>query len=364
MTTTEIILLVLLLVLIAAIIAVGTVLLVKKNKEKKQQQEEPKAVVGDDPLTAVKTTMSNMMNQMNKVSDDFAGLKANVETIKSASSNLTSIYDSSKRLNELLLGTKARGTVGEMIIGTYLKETFGSNGMLKEQHNVAKPNSPALIIDFMIETNNQKILIDAKFPSDNYLKMIESENDKEKFAEAKAQFQNDLKTKIRDLQKYIDHADHRDYVIMCLPSDSMYITALEQFKETFMHESIAKHNVLIVSPAILVPMIRLISEQSKLETEHKLYDQKIEELRTLWHAMENWRKSWKSVLDALSTFNNKVVDFNKKESTLLTKYKKIENNKTNIGEIENYKKGLKDINLSLDDNASYLDHVVEENDEE
>ena len=362
MTTIEIILLALLVVLLAVLIAIGVVYLVKKFKNKKTK-EEAKPVVGDDPLTAVKTTIGNMMNQVNKVSDDFAALKANVETIKSASSNLPSIYDSSKRLNELLLGTKARGTVGEMIIGTYLKEIFGSNGMLKEQYNVAKSGNP-LYIDFMIETNNQKILIDAKFPSENYLRMIESENNKEKFASAKTQFQNDLKTKIRDLQKYIDHADHRDYVIMCLPSDSMYITALEQFKERFMHEAIAKYNVLIVSPAILVPLIRLVSEQSKLEDEHKLYDQKIEELRTLWHAMDNWRDSWKSVLEALSKFNNRVIDFNKKEGTLLTKYKKIENNKSNLKEIDAHKKTLKDTNLALDDNASYLDRVGDDNEEE
>lgn len=144
------------------------ILLVKKEKT---HQETKKPDLNE-----------NLGNELIKLEKDIDNILKNNEIFKQNDTNILSIVNSSKskieRMSNLFSNDRTRGKYGEYALEIILEDIFGAKGRYWFTQYKLESGS---IIDFLIKTGtkNENILIDAKFPSDDYMNVLESRGSEE-----------------------------------------------------------------------------------------------------------------------------------------------------------------------------------------
>jgi DNA recombination protein RmuC len=122
-----------------------------------------------------------------------------------------------KRLEQALRPPKARGGFGELLLENLLRDRLPADA-----YQVQYGFSTGERVDAVIKVE-RLVPIDAKFPLDNFERLVEAETDEEKTLHDKA-FARDLKNHVDAIaEKYIrpDEGTY-DFALMYLPSESVY----------------------------------------------------------------------------------------------------------------------------------------------
>lgn len=166
-----------------------------------------------------------------KLKASFDNVIMQIGNVNKAIGEIRSIASDVSSLKNVLANVKAKGITGEVLLGGIISEILAP-----EQYdtNVATKKSSKDVVEFAIKipTNDGFIYlpVDSKFPLtpyNNLRKAIES-GDKGEIESAKkelrAQVRNDAKA---IYTKYIDVPYTTDFAIMFLPTESLYIEAIE-----------------------------------------------------------------------------------------------------------------------------------------
>jgi len=160
------------------------------------------------------------------------------------------IYDVGKdisSLQELLKAPKLRGALGELFLDDLLtqilpKNNFALQYMFKSGEKV---DAVVFLRDSLV------IPVDAKFPLENFKKMLE-ENDETKTAQLRKMFVNDVKKRIDEISsKYIlPDEGTLDFALMYVPAENIYYEIIvKDSKNDFNLSSYAfSKKVIPVSP--------------------------------------------------------------------------------------------------------------------
>lgn len=129
---------------------------------------------------------------------------------------------SMQELQQFLSSPKLRGNIGEQMLKELLAQYFPP-----ETYHLQYSFTNGERVDAIIKTSQGIIPIDAKFPVDNFRKMIESNNPEEK-QKFKKMFEQDVKKHIQDIaKKYILVSEGTvDYALVYIPSESVYYEML------------------------------------------------------------------------------------------------------------------------------------------
>ena len=122
-----------------------------------------------------------------------------------------------KRLEQALRPPKARGGFGELLLGNLLRDRLPADA-----YELQYGFSTGERFDAVIKVE-RLVPVDAKFPLDNFERLVEAETDEEKTLHDKA-FARDLKNHVDAIaEKYIrpDEGTY-DFALMYLPSESVY----------------------------------------------------------------------------------------------------------------------------------------------
>jgi DNA recombination protein RmuC len=122
-----------------------------------------------------------------------------------------------KRLEQALRPPKARGGFGELLLGNLLRDRLPADA-----YELQYGFSTGERVDAVIKVE-RLVPVDAKFPLDNFERLVEAETDEEKTLHDKA-FARDLKNHVDAIaEKYIrpDEGTY-DFALMYLPSESVY----------------------------------------------------------------------------------------------------------------------------------------------
>jgi DNA recombination protein RmuC len=122
-----------------------------------------------------------------------------------------------KRLEQALRPPKARGGFGELLLGNLLRDRLPADA-----YELQYGFSTGERVDAVIKVE-RLVPIDAKFPLDNFERLVEAETDEERVLHDKA-FARDLKNHVDAIaEKYIrpDEGTY-DFALMYLPSESVY----------------------------------------------------------------------------------------------------------------------------------------------
>lgn len=196
-------------------------------------------------------SMKNFNSRLDKAAFIIAQVQKNI-------GEFSEIGRSMKDLQELLQSPKLRGNIGETILNDLLTQ-YLPKAIFALQYSFKSGDK----VDAVIKTEQGLISVDAKFPIDNFRKMM-SESTEQQRDKYKKEFVRDVKKHIHDIsRKYIQPSEKTvDYALMYIPSESIFyeiINTMELFD--YAHEE----RVFIVSPMSFYAYLKviLLSHQSQ-----------------------------------------------------------------------------------------------------
>lgn len=201
----------------------------------------------------INTRLDNYAQVVQNVSHQLGSLSQATEKIFEATKNIAS-------LEEILKPPKLRGSMGEILLENILREILPSKDFFEFQYRFKQGHT----VDAIIRLKDGLIPIDAKFPLDNFRRMIETTDEKER-RNARKDFTRDLKKHINDIsEKYIlPDEGTLNFALMYIPAENVYYETVIRSDQESPSEDIyaysTKKHVFPVSPNSLYPYLMTLS---------------------------------------------------------------------------------------------------------
>ncbi len=201
--------------------------------------------VNDSLLTGFEKTnasFNNIMQQMAKIDET-------QNSLKDLSFNISS-------LQNVLTDKKSRGTYGEIELYTILENSFGvNNSIYQRQFKLSNGTIADCVLHAPIPLG--KIVIDSKFPLENYNRMYDNELNSEQKNRATLDFKKDVVKHLKDIHlKYIIAGETSEIAYMFIPSEVIFAEIIGRFYDVV--QMSYKFKVYIVSPTTLMAYITAI----------------------------------------------------------------------------------------------------------
>jgi len=158
------------------------------------------------------------------------------------------IYDVGKdiaSLQEILRSPKLRGSLGEFFLGDLLSQILPPEHYALQHHFKSGE-----IVDAVIKFRDSLVPVDAKFPLENFKKIIEATDENEKRAFQRA-FVSDVKKHIDKIAKLYILPDEGtlQIALMYIPAENVYYeTVIKEREENNLINYAHEHRVIPVSP--------------------------------------------------------------------------------------------------------------------
>lgn len=213
------------------------------------------------------TTLQNLHNvslQLNeglnlnleKTHSSFLQMSKHLVSVEKTQESLNSLSDDILALQNVLLDKKNRGIFGEVELYSILKGAYGLNSQMYQTQYKLSNNTIADAVLFAPSPLN-KIVIDSKFPLENYLRMYDEESSKNKIKQAEKMFARDVKRHIDDIKnKYIIKGETSSIAFLFIPAEAIFAEINSRFLDVVAYSYDA--NVYLVSPSTLMAYISAI----------------------------------------------------------------------------------------------------------
>lgn len=186
-----------------------------------------------------------------KTNETFNDVIKRLAMIDAAQQKITELSSNVVSLQEILNDKRSRGAFGEVQLSALI------HNMLPEQHfrfqHTLSNQKRADCMLFLPEPTGN-IVIDAKFPLENYRHMIDASLNESDRVIAERQFKQDIKKHIQDIaEKYIIPGETADGAVMFIPAEAV-------FAEIHAHHSdlvqlAQQHKVWLVSPTTMMAIL-------------------------------------------------------------------------------------------------------------
>lgn len=194
--------------IIIAILVVGFAVLVAFINKKLSDLAGTK---DDSTLIMLNQNMQGMHTRLDKAAEVIGSLQRELGVFQEMGRGM-------QELQDLLRAPKSRGNIGEQVLKNLLSDTLPRD-KVKYQYTFKSGEK----VDAAIITKNGIIPIDAKFPLENFSKLIKAKNETTK-REYEKLFIRDVKKHVDDIaKKYILPAEGTmDFAVMYLPNEGAY----------------------------------------------------------------------------------------------------------------------------------------------
>lgn len=198
-------------------------------------------------------------------------------------------------LEKVLTSQKKRGNLGEAGLHLVLDNILPPTAY-KIQHSFEDGD----IVDAAIFTKDGIIPVDAKFPLDNYNRLVDEE-DEEKKAALENEFKNDLKKRIDETSKYIKPKyGTMDFAFMFIPAEAIYydllvneVGAVKVNTRSLIDYAFNEKKVIIVSPTTFAAYLQTVLQglrALKIEESTVVIRKNVEKLEKHLRAYESFMK--------------------------------------------------------------------------
>lgn len=275
----------------------------------------------------------NLINQkVNEKLED--GFDKTNKTFNEVMNRLTRIDEAQKKidglgteiisLESILTDKKSRGIFGEVNLYHILSSIFGEKNdrIYRTQYTLSNTTIADAIV-FGPEPLGT-ICIDAKFPLENYRRLVEKGiSDNERALRCKA-FDNDVKKHIDAIaSKYIIPNETSDQAIMFLPAEAIF--AEINAYHTSLIKYAASKKVWITSPTTLMSLLTIIEAVLKGLERDKYTSIIHEELNRLGVEFGRYKERWDKLSRTIQTVNNDVENIHKTTEKITKRFDSINN---------------------------------------
>ncbi len=203
-----------------------------------------------------------------KTAKTFNDVLKRLALIDQAQQKITELSTNVVGLQEILNDKRSRGAFGEVQLLSLI-----SNTMPDSHYTMQYTLSNQKVADCVLELPEPtgKIAIDAKFPLENYRKMMDIEIAESDRKEASKQFAKDIKKHISDIaNKYILPPETSDGAVMFIPAESIFAEIHGHHADLI--EYAYQNKVWLVSPttlmAILTTAVAVIKDEKTRQQVH------------------------------------------------------------------------------------------------
>ncbi len=181
-------------------------------------------------------------------------------------SNATSsqiISDMSSRIasmNDIMVNKKSRGNWGEYQLNTLLSIYAGES---QEIFEIQYPLKNGYIGDVALHLpgNDKVMMIDSKFPLENYQNLIQDEITDEERMKYETLFKQNIKKHVNDISKKYITVETTDLAVMFVPSEAIYMYICSRCPELIEYAH-SKH-ILLTSPTTLLGVVFTLVNATK-----------------------------------------------------------------------------------------------------
>jgi len=269
-----------------------------------------------------------ILNKFGKVSVDQEAIKGAVATcwkelgidkdIGAIKERATDIQNATQNLQTLFKTSRGRGEYGEFQLEQILKD------LLPAQYVHIRERLPKIgkIPDVHIVSPHGIICIDSKFPLDNYRKMLEAKEEREK-QEFTTSFCNDVINHIEKVKAdYVKPEEGTTpFAFGFIPSEAVY-QYLTECQPSIIAEG-AKQGVLLLSPATLAINLNLLSVGLKATEISEKAQQIQNNLGKLSKSLEDVEDAWNTLYNHIKNAYSKAGEVNQKHTHLKTTFEQI-----------------------------------------
>jgi len=249
----------------------------------------------------IMATQAQMNERLDRAAQVFAGLQNELGRMQELGHLI-------KDIGDVLKSPKKRGNIGEALMKELIKQQIPKSNY-KLQYSFRSGEK----VDAVIKTKNGLIPIDSKFPLENYLKYLKSENEKEKNS-YHHQFILDVKKHLQAISKKYINTDEGtvDFALMYVPGEAVYY---EIITSTDLSEFGANLRVFLVSPHSFYYFLQTVL----LSLEGDLIEEKAKEVMNYLKAIQTDAKKFgeeltlvnKHLSNAKNTMDTAVVSYSK-----------------------------------------------------
>lgn len=272
----------------------------------------------------------NLRETMEKRLGD--GLDKSRQTLTQVMERLIKVDSAQKQISELsqnvvtlqnvLTDKKTRGIFGEVQLNQILENLFGE--LQGKTYDIQYTLSNGKMADAVLHLPEPMgmMAVDAKFPLENYLRMVDGELDDTSRKEATKEFSKNVKKHIDDISsKYIIPNETSDQAILFLPAEAIFSEV-----HAYHHELInyaAKKRVWIASPTTLLAMLSTVQSVLITIERNKHMDEIHAEINKLGEDFTRYEERWDDLSRHLSTVQKDVDKLHISSQKISDRFKRI-----------------------------------------
>lgn len=239
-------------IIILASIGFGVGMILKKLEEmKKSTAEDPIFQVFNQNLQSMQSRIDESNKMINNQLSNYASLMTGVgERL----GQMTQIGTQLQEFQAFLRSPKLRGNLGEQGLKDLLAQILPKE-LYKVQHHFKNGE----IVDFAIKIDAGIVPVDAKFPLENFNKMITAKDENEKLTHYRT-FRTDFKKHIEKISKKYIVPDEgtTDFAFMYIPSESIFFEVLNNEKLRELYDYALSSKIILASPSTFFYYLRTI----------------------------------------------------------------------------------------------------------
>ena len=273
--------------------------------------------------------LQNQMNEVNKVvQESIQKLIKETAEVKESSKQVFDIAGQLENLEQVLKNQKRRGSSGEAGL-----ELILSNILPPDAYQMQYSIDSESIVDAAIFTKEGIVPVDAKFSLDNYVRLANEKDEKERKRLDK-EFRNDLKKRIDETAKYIKPKKGTlPFAFMYIPAEPIYydllvneVGSMKSNTRNLIEYAYKDKNVVVVSPTTFSAYLQSILygfRAFKIEKSAKEISKNVESLRRHIGSYEEYfKKLGNSLGTTVSHYNRAYKELDKIDKDVLKVTKK------------------------------------------
>lgn len=214
----------------------------------------------DNKLLQINNQVNQRLNEgFEKTTETFTNIVTRLALIDDAQKKITELSTNVVSLQQLLADKRSRGAFGEVQLKNLITNMLPAENVAF-QHTMSNGTRCDCLLLLPPPTGN--IVIDAKFPLENFYKFSNHELASVERQKASQLFRQDIKKHIQDIaNKYIIPTETADGAIMFIPAEAIFAEIHSQFQELVIYAQ--QQKVWLVSPTTMMAILTTASSVLK-----------------------------------------------------------------------------------------------------
>ena len=180
-------------------------------------------------------------------------------TDKAIREDIQNLSQATARLTGALKNPAAQGKWGEFVLERLLDNANLIKGVHYQTQVTLETGDGRLRPDVVISLQDGfNIIVDAKAPITDFINRMDDEMSESEFNEHRQGLARAVRSHVKVLgsKSYWEQLDSPDFVVLFLPSENIFSTALSA--DPHMVDFASEHNVVIASPTLMMSLLRVV----------------------------------------------------------------------------------------------------------